>query len=84
MAKQQDKSTKTGDLHPIATLGALTIGSQVGSALIQRMGRHPFLLFTMGATAGVYLYKNRKDIIAEVDNLTEQGKALLSKKTDSE
>lgn len=68
------------DRHPLITLGILTVGTQLGSALIQKMGRHPVILFAMGASVGMYTYKNRKEIIAEVQHLKNQSKALLSKK----
>jgi zinc transporter ZupT len=76
----QEQETK--DRHPIITLGLLTAGTQMGSALIQRMGRHPVILFAMGATAGVYTYKNRKEILAEAQQLKKQTKALISRKSD--
>ncbi len=48
------------------------------------MGRHPILLFAMWATAGAYIYKNRKEILTEAKHLKEQSKNLLSKNADSE
>lgn len=78
MQDQQENVTK--DRHPLITIGLLTAGTQVGSALIQRMGRHPALLFVMGVTAGVYTYKNRKQILDEAQHLKDQTKNLLSKK----
>ncbi len=65
--------------HPLVTVGLLTAGTQLGSALIQRLGRHPLLLFAMGAGVGVYSYKNRKEIIAEVEELKKQGEKLFSR-----
>ena len=83
--KEQEKQVKeTIDRHPLITLGLLTVGTQMGTALIQKMGRHPFLLFAMGATAGVYTYNNRKEIIAEAQHLKEQGKNLLNKQPETE
>jgi len=82
MSEKIEKENK--DLHPIVTIGLLTAGTQLGSALIQRMGRHPILLFAMGATAGAYAYKNRKEILAEAQHLQERSKNLLSKKSATE
>jgi len=82
--QEQDQSTETKDRHPLITLGLLTAGTQIGSTLIQRMGRHPALLFAMGIGAGVYSYKNRKQILAEVQQLGEQGKRLIPGSSDTD
>ncbi len=82
MQDNNEDSIATHERHPLVTLGLLTAGTQLGSALIQRLGRHPVLLFAMGAGAGVYAYKNRKEIIAEVEALKKQGEELLSKHDD--
>ncbi len=74
----------SNDRHPLITLGILTAGSQMGSTLIQRMARHPSLLFSMGVVAGIYTYKNRKQIIHEAKILKDQGKKLLSVKPGPE
>jgi len=84
MQKQEEKSEQTKDRHPLITIGILTAGTQMGSALIQRMGRHPVLLFTMGVGAGIYTYKNRKAILDEARHLKDQSQSLLSKKTKPE
>ncbi len=82
MQTQPDPANENKDGHPIITLGLLTAGSQLGSTLIQRMARHPVLLFAMGAATGAYVYKNRKEILAEAQQLKQQGQKLLSKKVD--
>jgi len=75
---------KTIDRHPLITLGILTAGTQLTAALILRMSKHPLILFGMGVTAGVYTYKNHKEILQEAHHLTRQGKKLISKKSASE
>ncbi len=67
------------DRHPLITLGLLTAGTQLGSTVIQKMAKRPMILFVMGITVGIYSFKNRKQILAEAEHLTEQGKRLLSK-----
>ena len=84
MQEQEEKPEASNDRHPLITIGLLTAGTQMGSALIQRMGRHPVLLFAMGIGAGVYTYKHRKTILDEAHHLKEQSKSLLSKKTEPE
>jgi len=79
MKQEQEKTIETKDRHPMITLGILTAGTQVGSALIQRMGRHPVLLFAMGVTAGVYTYRNRNEILAEAQHLKVKSQKILSK-----
>jgi hypothetical protein len=70
------------DRHPLVTLGVITAGSQLGAALINRLARHPVLLFSMGIGVGIYSYKNRKQILAEVEQLTDQGKKLFTHNND--
>ena len=72
------------DRHPLITLGVLTAGTQLGSMVIQKMAKRPMILFAMGITVGIYSYKNRKQILAEADHLTKQGKQLLSIKSKDE
>jgi zinc transporter ZupT len=84
MTEKKQPLKQSKDLHPLVTIGLLTAGTQMGSTLIQRMGRHPFLLFAMGVTAGVYTYKNRKEIIAETQHLKEKSKKILSMQAGSE
>lgn len=81
MSEQELKESK--DRHPIITVGILTAGTQLGSTLIQKMGRHPVLLFAMGSVAGAMIYKNRKQILAEADHLKQKSKKLFSKPSSS-
>lgn len=80
----EDSVETAKDRHPLITIGILTAGTQMGSALIQRMGKHPLLLFGMGVAAGVYTYKNRKEIIQEAEHLKDQSKDFFSRKPDAE
>lgn len=82
MSKQKNKKNK--DRHPLITVGILTAGTQLGSALIQKMGRQPILLFAMGAITGAYAYKNRKEILAEANHLKQKASTLLSTPPASE
>jgi hypothetical protein len=76
----QEKDSELIDRHPLITLGVLTAGTQLGSTVIQKMAKHPLVLFTMGVSIGVYSYKNRKEILAEAEKLKEHGKNLISVK----
>ncbi len=78
---EQEKDSELIDRHPLITLGVLTAGTQLGSTVIQKMAKHPLVLFTMGVSVGVYSYKNRKEILAEAQQLKEHGKNLISVKT---
>jgi hypothetical protein len=84
MEQQEENTEETKDRHPLITIGILTVGTQLGTALIQRMGRHPALLFAMGLGAGIYSYKNRKEILDEASHLKNQTKNLFSKKSETE
>lgn len=77
---EQEKDFELIDRHPLITLGVLTAGTQLGSTVIQKMAKHPLVLFTMGVSVGVYSYKNRKEILAEAQQLKEHGKNLISVK----
>jgi len=83
MSKQDnEQSTDKKDRHPLITVAILTAGTQLGSSLIQRMGRQPILLFAMGFGAGVYTYKNRKAILAEAKSLSDSVKQILPKQSE--
>ena len=84
MQEPEDQTEKTIDRHSLITLGLLTAGTQLGAALIQRMGKHPLILFGMGVTAGIYTYKNRKEILREAHHLSNQSKKLISRKSAAE
>ena len=84
MQDQKENPDIDIDRHPLITIGILTLGTQIGSALIQKMAKHPVVLFTMGVTAGVYSYKNRKAILNEVQHLGNQGGEIFSKNSDAE
>jgi hypothetical protein len=84
MQDQKENSDIDIDRHPLITIGILTLGTQIGSALIQKMAKHPAVLFTMGVTAGVYSYKNRKAILNEAQHLGNQGREIFSKNSDAE
>jgi len=84
MQEQEENSEISIDRHPLITIGILTAGTQIGSKLIQKMAKHPAALFAMGVTAGVYTYKNRKEILNEAQHLTNEGKKLLSKTPEPE
>lgn len=84
MNDNQQPEEKKIDRPPLMTIAVITAGSQVGSAIIQRLARHPLALFGMGMAVGVYSYKNRKEIIREVQHLGEQGKKVFEKKEETE
>jgi len=65
----------------LVKLGIITIGTQLGTAVIHRMAKHPVLLFGLGIAAGLYAQKNRKQIIAAGEQFKNQGKKLLHLKS---
>ena len=71
------------DRHPLITIGILTLGTQIGSAIIQKLAKHPAVLFSMGISVGVYSYKNRKEILNEAQHLANQGTEIFSKSSDT-
>ena len=84
MQEPEEQPEQTIDRHPLITLGVLTAGTQLTAALILRLSKHPLILFGMGVTAGIYTYKNRKEILREAHHLSNRGKKLISRKSASE
>ncbi len=84
MQEPEKQPEQTIDRHPLITLGVLTTGTQLTAALILRLSKHPLILFGMGVTAGVYTYKNRKEILQEALHITKQSKKLITRKSKSE
>jgi zinc transporter ZupT len=84
MQEPEKQPEQTIDRHPLITLGVLTAGTQLTAALILRLSKHPLILFGMGVTAGVYTYKNRKEILQEALHITKQSKKLITRKSKSE
>ncbi|MCK5888822.1 MAG: hypothetical protein KAG19_02650 [Methylococcales bacterium] len=82
--QEDERSNEVIDRHPLVTLGALTVGTQIGSALINKMAKHPVALFAMGLGVGIYSYKNRKILLNEVAELGRQGKKVLSISSEGE
>lgn len=77
--QKENSAIEDIDRHPL-----ITLGTQIGSALIQKMAKHSAVLLTMGVTAGVYSYKNRKAILNEAQHLANQGREVFSKNSDAE
>jgi hypothetical protein len=84
MQDQKENSGIDIDRHPLITIGILTLGTQIGSAIIQKMAKHPAVLFSMGISVGIYSYKNRKEILDEARHLKNQSKKLFSKKSETD
>lgn len=42
-----------------------------------RIAKHPFLVFGLGLVGGVYVYKNRKAIIANATKTIDAGKNII-------
>ena len=61
----------------LINLGLITVGTQVTTAVIHRLVKHPALLFGIGIVAGLYIQKNRKQIILAGGQLINQGKKLI-------
>lgn len=61
----------------LINLGLITIGTQVATAAIHRIAKHPALLFGIGMAVGLYVQKNRKQIILSGGQLLNQGKKLI-------
>jgi hypothetical protein len=63
----------------IIKIGAITIGTQLGTSVIHKLAKHPVFLFGLGMVAGIYINKNRKQILASAQYLAQQGKEFIIK-----
>lgn len=82
---EQDSIEETGnikldkDTHPLIKLGILSVGTKVGAEIILKLAKHPLLLLAMGVGAGIYMNKNRKEIIEAAQQLKDQGLDIVKK-----
>lgn len=61
----------THTMHRIGQKGIVAKGVHVGKNLIAGAARHPLLLFSLGAVAGIYLCKKRQISAAPAKSETE-------------
>jgi hypothetical protein len=54
-------------LPAAAKSGLIATGVHTGKTLLAKAGKHPVLLFGIGLAIGVYIHKNRKEILSEVN-----------------
>lgn len=82
---EQDSIEESGsikserDIHPLIKLGILSVGTKVGAEIILKLAKHPLLLLAMGVGAGIYMNKNRKEIIEAAQQLKDQGLEIVKK-----
>lgn len=56
---------------------AVSAGAHTGKRLMQKISKHPLLLIGIGAVAGYFVHKYRKEIIASVSTVTDKGKDFV-------
>ena len=76
-----DHSAHTAGAHAGHGLGAqlatgtmLVAASPVARGAVRRLLTHPLVMFTLGATAGYFAYKYRKEIVDAAMRASEMGK----------
>ncbi|MGR9087124.1 MAG: hypothetical protein ACU841_08630 [Gammaproteobacteria bacterium] len=84
MAHTQGKEMMPGMSMPGGTMGKKVVQGGVASAaarkggkLMSTVGKHPVLVFGLGAVAGVLIYKYRKQIIAGANKVVDSGKDFI-------
>jgi hypothetical protein len=63
----------------IIKIGAITVGTQLGTTVIHKLAKHPVFLFGLGMVAGIYINRHRKQILASTYYLAQQGKEFIIK-----
>lgn len=58
----------------LVKVGIITVGTQMGTALIHKMARSPVLLFGLGIAAGIYAQIYRQKRINSTQQLKNQDK----------
>ncbi len=56
---------------------AMSAGAHTGKKLMQKISKHPLLLIGIGAVAGYFVHKYRKEIIASVSSATDRSKDFV-------
>ncbi len=57
------------------TLATVTVNT--GGKLMSKVSKHPLLVFGLGMVAGYFVYKYRKDIIANATKTIDAGKDFI-------
>lgn len=57
------------------TLATVTVNS--GGKLMNKVSKHPVLVFGLGMVAGYFVYKYRKEIIANASKTIDAGKDFI-------
>jgi hypothetical protein len=72
-----------GEHTALLTKGAIATGAVATAAVHTRgsfmslLAKHPLIVFSLGVTAGYFVHKYRKEIIATASRVTEQGKDFV-------
>jgi hypothetical protein len=79
-----DDNAESGkDIHPLAKLSVVAVGTKIGATVILKMAKYPILLFGMGIVSGYYINKNRKEIIAAAEDVKQYAVSMGKKKDDN-
>jgi hypothetical protein len=84
LEKDDDDNAESGkDIHPLAKLSVVAVGTKIGATVILKMAKYPILLFGMGIVSGYYINKNRKEIIAAAEDVKQYAVSMGKKKDDN-
>jgi hypothetical protein len=67
----------------VATAVAATTIVQTGKGVMTTLARHPFVMFSLGITAGYLAHKYRKEIISIISKTAEQSKDFVLRQKES-
>ncbi len=56
---------------------AMSAGAHTGKKIMSKITKHPLLLVGIGAIAGYYAHKYRREIIASVSGVADKGKDFV-------
>lgn len=75
------KNATQENAHELVKLAIVSTGTYLSTHLFLRLVKSPVILFGTGLAAGMYINRNRKQIIATLAEAKQQSIELLQKKT---
>jgi len=78
MAQKHNVKSSDSSMSKQVMAGTLaTVTVNTGGKLMSKVSKHPALVFGLGMIAGYFVYKYRKDIIANASKTIDAGKDFI-------
>lgn len=66
--------------NELLKFSAISVGTYLSTRILLRLVKNHFLLFGSGIVAGIYIHKNRQEILSTLSEAKRQTSQLLEKK----